>query len=419
MWTKGSLSRVAWRSPEYIMVGGTSFACAYATAIIANQMIDGTFGVGVDGIRPYGISNSTATTFVKSFDIRKAALFPFNKEMHSLVRFADILDFDIEAVCDIRLSGRVGMSIRKILGNDVADIRIQDVTTLAWDEIDTLILGHTHELSQLINNKELRNDLIKKAVSRQIKIYSFDPIDVEGYPYIFYPRINLSNVPSNAGKLHQLSTPVLGVFGTSSQQGKFTLQLLLRKLLKERGYSVGQLGTEPSALLYGMDDVFPYGYNSTAYVGNTEMIATLNDQMWRIAKKNYEIIIVGAQSGTIPYALFNLSHISVEQLSFLYGTCPDAVILAINPHDDVSYIKRTITFIESTIDCKVIGASLFPVTLSDGYTGLLGAKKRLDYDKLRTLRGALSMELNIPVYLLGEKDEMTELADTVIDFFDE
>lgn len=51
--------------------------------------------------------------------------------------------------------------------------------------------------------------------------------------------------------LYRISTPVLAVCGTSSKQGKFTLQLELRKRFCEMGYKVGQIGTEPNSLLLG------------------------------------------------------------------------------------------------------------------------------------------------------------------------
>lgn len=36
------------------------------------------------------------------------------------------------------------------------------------------------------------------------------------------------------GKLYKFSKPVVGVFGTSSKQGKFTLQLYMRYLIQEQ-----------------------------------------------------------------------------------------------------------------------------------------------------------------------------------------
>lgn len=47
------------------------------------------------------------------FKIKKAALFPFNKEMHSILRFEDKLDFEITDVYDTKYSLRVGKNTNK------------------------------------------------------------------------------------------------------------------------------------------------------------------------------------------------------------------------------------------------------------------------------------------------------------------
>ena len=49
--------------------------------------------------------------------------------------------------------------------------------------------------------------------------------------------------------------------GTNSSQGKYSVQLYFRRRLREVGYKVGQLGTEPSAVLFEMDEMFHCGYN--------------------------------------------------------------------------------------------------------------------------------------------------------------
>jgi len=45
------------------------------------------------------------------------------------------------------------------------------------------------------------------------------------------------------GKLYKNDIPILGIFGTRSKQGKWSLQMELRKRLLADGYVVGLLGT--------------------------------------------------------------------------------------------------------------------------------------------------------------------------------
>ena len=176
--------------------------------------------------------------------------------------------------------------------------------------------------------------------------------------------------------LYRISRPVIGVFGTSSRQGKFTLQLKLRELFLERGYSVGQIGTEPSALLYGMDYVFPIGYNASVHIAGFDTIRYLNHIINVLCEKDNDIILLGSQSGTVPFDTGNLVQYNIPQYEFLLGSQPDIVILCINPFDDFDYIVRTIKFIESSVDCKVLSLVVFPMTIKDDYFVTFGGKKR-------------------------------------------
>ena len=85
------------------------------------------------------------------------------------------------------------------------------------------------------------------------------------------------------------------ISGTGSQQGKFSLQLKLRNKFIQGGYKVGQLGTEPSSLLFGIDEVFPSGYGSVVNLSEEEIISRVNSQMHSIEEKNPDIILVGTQ----------------------------------------------------------------------------------------------------------------------------
>ena len=45
---------------------------------------------------------------------------------------------------------------------------------------------------------------------------------------------------------------MLAIVGTSPSQGKYNLQLALRRRFLNDGYEIGQIGTEPTAQLFGM-----------------------------------------------------------------------------------------------------------------------------------------------------------------------
>lgn len=425
---KGNIQRVAWTSPEYLLVGGNSFACAHVTAQVAEYMHEGTRTLKgiLEKFRESSIyQHSQKENLTKNqmkFSIKKAVLFPFNKEMHSLVRYAKLLPFEIIDIYDTKYSSTVGATTTHLLKDKkIKDFKIKNIECIEWDKFDTLILGHTDELSLLINNTKYEDQLIKQALDRHKQIYSFDDLSILGYDNIdtiFFPKIDYRNLPATRfGMLFKFSKPIVGIFGTSSRQGKFTLQLTIRDILLKQGYNVGQIGTEPSALLYGMDYCFPIGYNSSVYLTEYEKIRYLNHALNDLCLKNKDIILVGSQSGTVTYDMGNLAQYTISQYSFLQGTQPDCVVLCINAYDEYSYISRTINFIESCANCSVIALILFPMTLKDDWSSMYGSRRPLTKAECEEIRNQISSFYNIPVYILGNNEEMYELVEQITDFF--
>lgn len=75
------------------------------------------------------------------------------------------------------------------------------------------------------------------------------------------------------------------------------------------------------------------------------------------------------QSATIPYQINHIYHSTIYQWNFFIGTKPNAIILCVNPQDDLDYIIRTVKFLKSAIETKVIALSLFPIELAKQWSG--------------------------------------------------
>ncbi len=237
---------------------------------------------------------------------------------------------------------------------------------------------------------------------------------------IFYPSVDDTNLPPNYfGKLFRISKPVLGIFGTSSKQGKFTLQMKLRKLFQNDGYKVGQIGTEPSALLYGMDFVYPMGYNSSVKLKEYDAVRYLNSCINQLCIDEKDIIIVGSQSGTVNYDVGNIEQFNIAQYIFLMGTQPEAVGLCINPYDEIEYINRTISFIESGVCCVVLGVVVFPMNIKDTWKGIYGIKEKITDDEFYDLKHRIEKEIGKCVYNLGDEADIERLYHSILDFFSE
>lgn len=423
---KGGIQRLIWNKPDYIMLGGNSFACAHVTVQVAKFLEEGA-STKQEVLQMFKNKSVNKFTLIsqkpqKTINkIYKAVIFPFNKEMHSLIRYSDMLSFEIIGLYDTKYSINIGSTTTHVLDDEnIPNYLIQNISNIKWEEFDTIILGHMDELSSLMDKSELKEMIIKEAINNNKNIYAFDDISkyTESYNKSYCPVVLNENLPPDRfGKMYRISKPVLGIFGTSSRQGKFTLQLKIRELLIKNGYNIGQIGSEPSALLYEMDYVYPMGYNSSVYTQGFDSIRYLNFIENELCKQDKDIIIVGSQSGTVTFDIGNIVQYNLNQYEFLLGTQPDAVILNVNPYDDIEYITRTIKFIEATVICKVIAIVVFPMNLNNNWTGIYGGKTKLDMNSYYKLKANLQDIFKIPVFKLGDEVDMETLTTEVVGFF--
>ena len=378
---RGDEQRVCWLNGKHIMTGGNSFAAPHITGIIA-RLLKQHPKCSVQDIRlllkekalrelpqDRNKSQSDPQTHRKDFQedyswIKKAVLYPYNKEMHSMVRYRDLLAFKIVGVADPIGKGMVGKDAGKVIGEPVANLRISPNMRRAMADADTLILGYVDQLSR-IRKRDLLREYVQLSLDEGCHVFSFQALDPDLYGDLYdtaekkglrlaFPHIQreeLAQAIQNFNALPPVDVPVLSVMGTSSQQGKFTLQLALRRRLIQKGYKVGQIGTEHHAKLFGMDAAFPMGYASPLKLPFQHYIPYLDYKMREICQCTQpDIILTGSQSGTIPYHVQEHSTHCLSSLAFLLGVKPDACILVVNSIDAEEYIRDTIDGIRAV--CK-------------------------------------------------------------------
>jgi uncharacterized NAD-dependent epimerase/dehydratase family protein len=427
---KGGNQRIAWVGNTYIITQGSSYAAAYITAYCIKLLQNNICPHSIlkefkeHAIYKYPeIEISGKENRLNSFRIKKAIVFPFNKEVTSILRFSDLLDFELLDIYDTKRSGNVG---RKIQGfnNDLCYI-VKNIDLCTWESFDTLIIGHTHDL-EYYSNEEIRSALLALCLKNKINVFSFDDEKIDADMInsfissglkIYYPAISSEHLPLKMGKMFVIKTPVLGIFGTSSQQGKFTLQLQLRKHFLREGYAIGQLGSEPESLLFNMDYVYPFGFRSNISIDDYTAIEYLNYCISEIDKKQNDLIIAGSQSGTLPMLYNHITNFTISQIVFLLGIRPDAVILCVNYHDRLEDIRRTVTGIESLAKCKVIACSLFPFGFKDDWDLIRGIKSKIDLVGLDKFANRISESLSIPCFVLDEMNGPSSVYHEVINFF--
>ena len=368
---RGDAQRVCWTDPRYVMVSGTSFAAPHVTGMVA-LIRQAHPGASLEQVReqlqanalqgtPELLLNTRSRPVVapepSSFSwIQKAALYPFNKEMHALVRARDLLAFEITGIADPVGKGLVGQDAGKELGLPDVGVRIRPRLASVLAEADTLILGYVDQLGR-IGKQDVLRTAIETALEHDCHVFSFLAVPQAEYGDLYeladkkglhltYPSVasdDVQQILQAELAYSPVDVPVLGVFGTSAQQGKFTLQLILRRHLLHLGYRIGQVGTEHHAALLGMDVAFPMGYASNVSLPLQYYVPYLDYKLRQLSQQRKpDLILVGSQSGTIPYDVHEHRTHSLTSTAFLLGTKPDACILVVNSIDVDEYIQDTI-----------------------------------------------------------------------------
>lgn len=424
--------RVAWDKPSYILIRGSSFVAPHITGIIANILPNSLHETKsiMEELKLRAVLCTKMSVPIKnesSLKINKAITFPFNKEIHTVVKFSEDLIFELAGVYDFKYFMRIGKKVSDVIGQPLdKDYVIQSIEAVKWEEdFDTVIIGHVNEILSVVG-LDFMDQLIKKIIEYGKNIYAFDDYIYKTYfskktkhgTKCFYPYINKRCVPYNLfGKMWVASAPVLAIMGTRSQQGKFTLQLMLKKHLIQHGYQIRHIASEPTGWLFGAEGVFPFGYSNTIGIDLRDTVLTLNNMVHNVEAGKVDLIIAGCQSGTIPYDYYSSQRIMLAQTAFLYGIIPDAIFLCVCPDDDMDYIRRTVAYIESSVNSKVIGIFVFPV-LTEVHAGhLLKAQNISGSDRLNEIIAGLEKALNIPVVELNEAGTEKQIQH-LINFFE-
>lgn len=401
--------RVEWINKKTI-IKGTSFACAYVTGLVSKTLDRPFTNKNIEQISTEKRNCCNSIPIEKPpFKIKKAIVFPVNKETHALLRFKDKLDFEIIDIYDDPICGKVG--------SELFDYIVKPFHKINWNNsFDTIILSCFEDLSKLsqINYEKI---IIENARQFKKNIYSFEELKYKEKNF-FYPKVTRENVPLNSSKLRKSTLPTVGVFGTSSKQGKFTLQRQIINKLEDKGYNVGSISTEPSGYLFGSDYVYHFGYHANLDLYPWETMSVLNEMVWNISNSDKDILITGCQSGTVHYDNSQINNFALAQYSFILGILADMYILCVNPHDDILYIEKTINYLNSIDIGKVEIIVVFPVKAVETKSGIGYRFMQLSKSEKNELINKLKYKFGLPVYFMNDDaDYVNEICQHIINFF--
>src|SRR5690606_8284668 len=159
--------------------------------------------------------------------IKKAVAFPFSKEIHQLIKFSNSLHFELINIFDLRISGYVGIETGKVISNadhNAPILNIEDIHN-HLNSFDTIIIGHTHDLGNLLG-RDLTKELLIFALENNKNVYCLDDLLTESYSDIVHAAINkgltftfpfidfndLDYFKARSKKLQRSNVPIVGIF---------------------------------------------------------------------------------------------------------------------------------------------------------------------------------------------------------------
>lgn len=114
-----------------------------------------------------------------------------------------------------------------------------------------------------------------------------------------------------------------------------------------------------------------------------------------------------------------MQNFTTSQIDFLLGCLPDAVLLVINPFDDIDYIYRTIMTIENIVNTRVVGLVIYPIMKKIDAVGKV-KKQKLEEEDFLEFKNSLREKVgNIPVYNLFLDDQLDMMCEDLINYLSE
>lgn len=435
---RGDHQRVRWHGGGDRMVAGSSFAAPRVTAMVA-RMLQESGGAQLSNIHRMLRQSATIVQTAEPQEGgaavgaaygTRAALYPYTKEMHALIRFRDLLPFQITGVADPPGRRCVGRDAGEVTQQQRIGLPISASLPRALMNADLLVLGYVRKLGT-IQRRDVQREAVTQALDVSASVFAFEAIDAQQHADLHRRAASIDCSLREPGLTIEeartwlqrpvcdapVDRPVLGVFGTSSAQGKFTLQLELRRQMIRQGYRVGQLGTEHHAELFGLDLSFPMGYDSRVELPLEYWPEYLDCRLRDLcASREPDLIIVGSQSGTVPYDVQDPRTLTLASLAFLVGTKPDVCILVVNAHDEDAYIRATIQSLEGLSQTRVIALAVSD-RAGQRSPGTEPGEGGAENDALRSLLDRLARIHQRRAFCIGDADDIQRLTQLVIGVF--
>jgi subtilisin len=350
---------------------------------------------------------------------KRVVLYPYGQEMQILVRFKDLLPWDIVGVAGPADKAWVGRDAGKVLGVPMLGLPIAANWPGAVAGGDMLVLGGVKNAEK---SRDKLRECVQQALARNMHVFSFTSLDGERYAdlralaaqkgcRLDYPWVDgrRALAQRNTSVRARVGVPVLGIFSTSSCRASFALQLLLRRQFLRRGYRLRQVGTEPPSSLFGMDCCLPMGYGAGLCMPLQYYPQFIAQLVQRLCAQSPDLVLVGSPPGPLYGDGANSHAPALSSLAFLLGTRPDLCILACNRSDSTAHIARALALLRSVGNMRVLA-----LAVDDRSTSLRAKSGTCSIEREEQVARWLSVQRRflLPVVpIIGGEERLVELVE--------
>ena len=175
------IQHVPWLNNSYNSSRGTSFNCCYVTNRLCDYLSQRLSG-NVEGIPAFlelftrqRTRNNPWCQF-SEIKIKKAIVFPYNKEIKTIIRNRKMLNFDIIGVYDIRYSKYLNKQCE-----EAKEYTIHSIDTLNWsDAFDTIIVSPVGRIEEAMYSS-VAEIIVNKCIDYSKNAFFFSEPQISKY----------------------------------------------------------------------------------------------------------------------------------------------------------------------------------------------------------------------------------------------
>ena len=256
----------------------------------------------------------------------KLLVYPVNENLVPLVRYKDLLPSYSEVIpVAPRGFGYEGLDAALLDGGPMTGSLVSCEFSEALQKADAVFFDHCDaplnagQYALLIRETQQAGKAV--LLTKSLKVFLASKgvaVAMDGVSILGRPADDL--LGNDEEKLLEIPVPCVVVLGTGRRTGKFDLQLNLRNVFQQAGYSVTQFGSKEYSSLFGFDPLPQFLFDLGS---QREKILAFNHLVYETVKRdNSDVVLLGVPGGIMPINPFEFDEYG--ELAFLMGTAVHA-----------------------------------------------------------------------------------------------